>query len=75
MQSLNSHSTANLFRQSTQRRITGEALDLDHGVDLGSSDDIKTVLWTRELAKRLLLPRADTEALEDMLDTYYMQAS
>lgn len=29
-------------------------------------------MWTRELAKRLLLPRADVEGLEDLLDTYFM---
>lgn len=37
------------------------------------SGDLQTVMWTRELAKRLLLPGADVEALEDLLDTYFMQ--
>ena len=46
----------------------------DMAEDMGSGDDIQTVIWTRELAKRLLLPRADIEALEDLLDTYFMQA-
>ena len=46
----------------------------DMAEDLGSGDDIQTVIWTRQLAKRLLLPRADIEALEDLLDTYFMQA-
>lgn len=75
VQSLNSQ--ASLFRQSTQRRTTGEppTNDLQEmAADLGTGDDIQTVMWTRELAKRLLLPRADIEALEDLLDTYFMQA-
>ena len=33
---------------------------------------LETVMWTRELAKRLLLPRADLEGLEALLDTYFM---
>jgi hypothetical protein len=75
MQSLNSHAGAALFRQSTQRRVTGETVgDLDNPADLGNADEIQTVMWTRELAKRLLLPMADVEALEDLLDTYFMQA-
>lgn len=75
MQSLNSHAGAALFRQSTQRRVTGETVgDLDNPADLGNANEILTVMWTRELAKRLLLPMADVEALEDLLDTYFMQA-
>ena len=75
MQSLNSHAGSNLFRQSTQRRMTVEQIgDLDTAADLGNADEIQTVMWTRELAKRLLLPMADVEALEDLLDTYFMQA-
>lgn len=50
----------------------------DYGID-GSADmaatGLETVMWTRELAKRLLLPRADMEGLEDLLDTYFMLVS
>ena len=38
----------------------------------GAAAGLETVMWTRELAKRLLLPRADLEGLEDLLDTYFM---
>ena len=45
----------------------------DYDAD-GAAAGLETVMWTRELAKRLLLPRADVEGLEDLLDTYFMLA-
>ena len=46
----------------------------EHGAAGADADaaGLETVMWTRELAKRLLLPRADLEGLEALLDTYFM---
>ena len=46
----------------------------EHGAAGADADaaGLETVMWTRVLAKRLLLPRADLEGLEDLLDTYFM---
>ena len=64
--------------QSTNSRRGGSflrQLSMPEGGAAGADADaagLETVMWTRELAKRLLLPRADLEGLEALLDTYFM---
>ena len=64
--------------QSTSSRRGGSFLRQlsmpEHGAAAADADaaGLETVMWTRELAKRLLLPRADLEGLEALLDTYFM---
>ena len=65
MQSANSRRGDSFFRQLSMQ--PDYATDAD-----GAAAGLETVMWTRELAKRLLLPRADVEGLEDLLDTYFM---
>lgn len=65
MQSANSRRGDSFFRQLSMQ--PDYATDAD-----GAATGLETVMWTRELAKRLLLPRADVEGLEDLLDTYFM---
>ena len=44
----------------------------DGGDDDGGADDLQTVMWTRALAG---LDRHNVEGCEDLLDTYFTQAS
>lgn len=67
VQSVNSRRGGSLLRQLSTQLTDCEAD--------GGSAGLETVMWTRELAKRLLLPRADVEGLEDLLDTYFMLVS
>ena len=67
MQSANSRGGGSFLRQLSTR-LTGCEAE-------GDVAGLETVMWTRELAKRLLLPRADVEGLEDLLDTYFMLVS
>ena len=65
VQSASSRRGDSFFRQLSMQ--PDYATDAD-----GPAAGLETVMWTRELAKRLLLPRADVEGLEDLLDTYFM---
>ena len=63
MQSANSRRGGSFLRQLSMQLNDYEA---------DGPGGLETVMWTRQLAKRLLLSRADVEGLEDLLDTYFM---
>jgi len=69
VQSANSKRGGSFLRQLSMQ-------PMDYATDAdGAPSGLETVMWTRELAKRLLLPKADVEGLEDLLDTYFMLVS
>ena len=72
-QSANSRRGGSFLRQLSMQAMADKYANSTGGNDAdGAGTGLETVMWTRELAKRLLLPRADVEGLEDLLDTYFM---